>query len=297
MTIKPLQLVKDRRPVDEPRVAIRDAEHAAPLLPARAHAVIPLVIVALWALAISGMPLREMTDLGLVSVMPVTALALLALLTVSFCIALQDRPLRPWVTCIHVVALIVILYGVTAFVEAEPRVATVYRHVGIIDNLARNGSVDGTIDAYFSWPGFFGLGALVTQAAGLEQPAGDRAVERADLQPPVRRAAARHLPLGELGPARAVARPVGLLLGELGRPGLLRAAGGRVRAVARDPRRRCCRASRRARRSSPSARRSPGCCACSIRGGCARGCRPSARPPSASARRPAATRARCSSSS
>ena len=33
-----------------------------------------------------------------------------------------------------------------------------------------DGSVNGQIDAYFSWPGFFGLGALLTQAAGLDSP-------------------------------------------------------------------------------------------------------------------------------
>ena len=30
---------------------------------------------------------------------------------------------------------------------------------GIIDTLIRDGGVDGTIDAYFSWPGFFALAA------------------------------------------------------------------------------------------------------------------------------------------
>ena len=94
--------------------------------------------------AISGIRLRDMTDFGLISVLPVTALALLALLTVSFCLALRERPLPPWVAFSHVFVLIVILYGVTAFLEPEPRIASVYRHVGIIDNLPdHHGRLDG----------------------------------------------------------------------------------------------------------------------------------------------------------
>lgn len=112
--------------------------------------------------------LRDMTDLGLISVMPVGALVLVALLTVSFCLALGDRQLRPWVAFTHLVVLIVILYGVTVFLAPEARSATVYRHVGIIDHIIRHGAVDGNIDAYFNWPGFFALGAVITQAAGLD---------------------------------------------------------------------------------------------------------------------------------
>ena len=54
--------------------------------------------------------------------------------------------------------------------EPEPRGAPVYRHVGIIDYIVRNGAVDPNIDAYFNWPGFFGLGALFSDAAGFASP-------------------------------------------------------------------------------------------------------------------------------
>ena len=137
-------------------------------VPAPAHALIPLAIGGLWAVAISGVRLDDMTDLGLVSVMPASAHLLLAALAVSFCAALYARPLRPWVALVHVLVLVTMLYGVTAFLYSEPRFSTVYRHAGIIDNLLVNRATDPTIDAYFNWPGFFALGGMLTGAAGVD---------------------------------------------------------------------------------------------------------------------------------
>jgi hypothetical protein len=128
-----------------------------------------LVIGGLWLLAIRGIRLDEMTDLGLVSVTPISVLLLLALLTVSFALSLVGRP-GFWVPLAHVVVLIVMLYGVTAFVEHDPRFASVWKHVGVMDYIARNGSVNPHIDAYFNWPGFFALGALITKVAGFTSP-------------------------------------------------------------------------------------------------------------------------------
>jgi len=137
-------------------------------VPSPAHALVPVTIGGLWAAAISNVRLDDMTDLGLVSVMPASAHLLLAALAVSFCAALYARPLRPWVALVHVLVLVTMLYGVTAFLYSEPRFSTVYRHAGIIDNLLVNRATDPTIDAYFNWPGFFALGGMLTGAAGVD---------------------------------------------------------------------------------------------------------------------------------
>jgi hypothetical protein len=135
------------------------------LVPSALHAAVPLAILGLWAQSISHVRLADMTDLGLASVLPVSAIALLFALTVSFAVALAGPPRWP-VLLAHVLVLIVVLYGVTAFVEPEPRFSTVWKHVGIMDYIAHRGSVDPSIDAYFNWPGFFALGAFITKAAG-----------------------------------------------------------------------------------------------------------------------------------
>jgi hypothetical protein len=138
-------------------------------LPAVVHALIPPVILAFWALSIRHVDPRAMSDLGLISVMPATSIALLLALTVSFAFAL-GRNVRTPLVLSHVVVLIVMLYGVTAFVEAEPRFQPVWKHVGVIDYLERHGSVNPSIDAYFNWPGFFVLGGVITKVAGFSSP-------------------------------------------------------------------------------------------------------------------------------
>src|SRR6185503_12815516 len=40
-------------------------------------------------------------------------------------------------------------------------------HVGIIDHLVHYQEIERTIDAYFDWPGFFGLGALLVDTGDL----------------------------------------------------------------------------------------------------------------------------------
>jgi hypothetical protein len=127
---------------------------------------VPIVIVGAWVAVIRNVQLARMNDLGLVSVLPDSVIVLLFLLTISFCLSLTRRPPEPLVALLHVVVLIVILYGVTTFIEGQPRVSAVYKHVGVIDYIGRHGSVNTSIDAYFDWPGFFALGALITKAAG-----------------------------------------------------------------------------------------------------------------------------------
>jgi len=143
---------------------------ARPLIPKPLHALLPLALAALWAILVSRADLGEMTDLGLVSVLPIGAVALLCALTVSFCLTLTRRPLHPFLPLIHVLVLVALLYGITTYLEAVPRTETVYKHVGVMQYIATNGSVDPTIDAYFNWPGFFALGALISNVAGFDTP-------------------------------------------------------------------------------------------------------------------------------
>jgi hypothetical protein len=60
------------------------------------------------------------------------------------------------------------LYGTTTLVEEVPRRNVVWRHVGLTEYIMRTGRVDGSLDTYFNWPGFFSLSAFVTQLAGFQ---------------------------------------------------------------------------------------------------------------------------------
>jgi len=125
--------------------------------------------VGLWFGSLSGVEPSDLTDLGLVGALPVSSIAALLLLTVSFCLSLRG-PLREPLLLAHVVCLIAMLYGATSFIEEVPRTLTVWRHLGVVDYIVQHGSVDTMIDAYFNWPGFFVLGAFFTEVLGLQDP-------------------------------------------------------------------------------------------------------------------------------
>jgi hypothetical protein len=130
-------------------------------------ALLSLAAVALWAVGVGRVNLREVNDLGLASVLPLPVLAAPLIATAGFVWTLSQRPLRRSMLLLHVVALVVMLYGMNAMVEPVPGPNIVWRHAGIADHIARTGAIDPTIDAYFNWPGFFTLAAFLSSAAGL----------------------------------------------------------------------------------------------------------------------------------
>lgn len=135
---------------------------------------LPLLLIAgallLWGTALPTIELAGMNDLGLVSVLPPAVFAALTLLTISFVLTLQRWERFDSLLLLHVLLLIFMLFGITALVEEVPRFSTTWRHVGIVDYVRTYGAVDPLIDAFFNWPGFFILAALLTELTGLESP-------------------------------------------------------------------------------------------------------------------------------
>jgi hypothetical protein len=127
-----------------------------------------LAAVLVWANGLRSVDLSRTSDLGLASVLPVLVLAAPAVVTVAFVWTLRQRPLRQPLLVVHVAALLVVLYGMTAVVETVPGLNVAWRHAGIVDYIASNGRVDPKLDAYFNWPGFFILSAFLTDVAGLK---------------------------------------------------------------------------------------------------------------------------------
>lgn len=148
-------------------VQVRDASWARSAIDG-ASIFLPLGAMLLWILSLSHIPIREMNDLGLVSVLPASFFAAILLLTGSFCLALRQRPLRAGTIFLHVGALIFILYGTPALVEETARFEATWKHTGIVDYIMDRGKADPRVNAYFNWPGFFVLAAFVTQAAGYD---------------------------------------------------------------------------------------------------------------------------------
>lgn len=122
--------------------------------------------MAIWFIALDEVDLTGMTDVGLISVLPVSIFAAIAALSVSYFVSLRAEPPRAWLMLLHIGALIVMLYGITALIQDVPRFESAWKHVGMTEYILRNGSIDPSIDAYHNWPGFFILTAFLTDIAG-----------------------------------------------------------------------------------------------------------------------------------
>jgi len=124
---------------------------------------------ALWAISLPGVDPKNMTDLGLVSVLPATYFAALAVLTISFGLTVFQEVTNTPILLLHLVMYIFMIHGTPQIVYGTLRYSWTWKHVGIIDYIQRHGAVDPTIgilNAYHNWPGFFALGALLTDASG-----------------------------------------------------------------------------------------------------------------------------------
>jgi len=120
----------------------------------------------LWALSLRHVALVQMNGLGLVSVLHASMYVAVAVLTVTFLYALLSRQVSDRVLIGLVVVLVLMLFGLTPILEAVPRFAVTWRHVGIAQAIVDTGHVDPRIDAYFNWPGFFVLVAALAKASG-----------------------------------------------------------------------------------------------------------------------------------
>jgi hypothetical protein len=138
----------------------------ATLLPLLA---LPLALL-IWQLSLPQVDLRHLTDLGLISVLPVSFWVALGILTVGFCFAVSHTPLNRLLLFGYLVALIAVIHGTPAIVYGTLRYSAAWRQVAVVDYIARHGRVHANsrvlLSTYQAWPGFYGLNALLTQASG-----------------------------------------------------------------------------------------------------------------------------------
>ncbi len=120
-----------------------------------------------WAVTLKTINVEQINDLGLVSALPPSFYIAVGVLCISFCILLEKEKAPALLLGLHLVMLILILYGVQTFAEEAPRFSVVYRHAGYMEYIMRTGGVDPTLDGYFTWPGFFILASALVQAMGL----------------------------------------------------------------------------------------------------------------------------------
>ena len=132
-----------------------------------------LIAASRWASSLASIDPHHMTGLGLLSVLPISVYGAVAILTISFCIAVQQPRTPTLVLGLHIAIFIAIIHGTPALVYGTLRYSWAWKHIGIVDYILRFGTVDPTIrvlKVYHNWPGFFTLSAFITEAAGFKSP-------------------------------------------------------------------------------------------------------------------------------
>lgn len=131
---------------------------------------VPILATAAWLHSLQQVPLREMSELGLLSVMPWTFYLSLGLLALSTLDLLNRRRLGTYALVAHLALFVVILQGTPAVLYEAPRYSWTWKHLGIIDYITRTGGVNpdiASLGVYHNWPGFFAGAALLIEMTGL----------------------------------------------------------------------------------------------------------------------------------
>jgi hypothetical protein len=152
----------------------RPAAAAAPAAATRAvaHRLVAVLTIggsfACWAFALRHTDLTKLAGYGLLTALPHSYYAGLALLAIGFAYAAALTPVRPGLLGSYVIALVVQLHATAAILYSEPRYSWTYKHLGVVDYIEQNGQVHRWIDIYHNWPGFFALTAWLAKAAGVD---------------------------------------------------------------------------------------------------------------------------------
>jgi hypothetical protein len=133
------------------------------------HVVLILVALVLWIAALRTTDLDRMGDYGLLSALPITFYLALAVLTIGFLVGVRgeasSKLLAP-----YLVVFIGVVHASPVFLYGTLRYAWAWKHVGVVDYFMRTHALDPNLSflpVYQNWPGFFGLFATLTEAAGL----------------------------------------------------------------------------------------------------------------------------------
>jgi hypothetical protein len=119
-----------------------------------------------WIAVIYSIDERDISDIGLSSVIPPATYVFIGLLAIAFVASIRMRPVPQRMLAAQLLALVVMLYAAPVIAEDLPRFVTAWLHVGFTDAIARTGELFPFRDARFDWPGFFVLSAFLSNLSG-----------------------------------------------------------------------------------------------------------------------------------
>jgi hypothetical protein len=163
-------LLDGPRPVEEGEEAPEIAVERQPLGGRAVFHVTVLALAAAFAVwALLATDIERMGDYGLLSALHPSFYVALGLLTVGFLAGVRRGAASHFLAA-YIVLFVATVHATPVLLYGTLRYAWAWKHVGIVDLLMRNHAVDTSISflpVYQNWPGFFGLAATLTEAAGL----------------------------------------------------------------------------------------------------------------------------------
>ena len=127
-----------------------------------------LAALLLWAVSLAQINMGAIDDWGLISVLPVTYFIGLTVAVLVAVHAALDTAGRGPRLAIGLAPLLLMIYGTLAVLVRTLRYPWSYRHLGIVRFLDDTGRLHPHVDIYNNFSGFFGLGALVRGATGVD---------------------------------------------------------------------------------------------------------------------------------
>jgi hypothetical protein len=134
---------------------------------AAGHVALVAVALSVWGASLTGADLSRISGVGLLSALPPGYFVAFGLLLTGGAVALTRSRVSPAVLALYVVALVLVVHGTAPLLYDEPRYPWVYKHVAVVDLIARTGHVDRATDIYNNWPAFFALNAWISSVSGL----------------------------------------------------------------------------------------------------------------------------------
>lgn len=145
---------------------------AAPPAPVRRRPLlVPVgaaVALALWGWSLTDVRLEETSGWGLLPALPLTWYLASAAVVLLYTGALLSRRPVGHGLVVPQIALVAMLFGTTSAVYEVARYPWTFKHVGVVEYVLENWSVDRSIDIYHNFPGFFFVTAGVARATGLD---------------------------------------------------------------------------------------------------------------------------------
>ena len=124
--------------------------------------------LALWALSVRRINPDAIGDWGLVSALPLTWFAALLIAVLTAARAASAAVTSGRRLGATMVPVLVIIYATMPMVASTIRYPWTYKHIGVIRLLDTTGQLHPSVDIYNNFSGFFGIGALLRGATGVD---------------------------------------------------------------------------------------------------------------------------------